>query len=318
MSIYNESEKQIREAIISILNQTFADFELIIIGDNPNRCDLKSIIDNFDDKRIRLYINENNIGLAMCMNKAASLAKSNYYFRMDADDVALPNRFEKEIDILLSGKYDFCYSSYNTINSRSEIIKEAIPESDVMDSDFLHKQIQYGPNIIHHPTVAFTKNIFEKTNGYRNFPCSQDSDLWLRMAEVGCRFYQIGTPLLNYRINENSITNKRWYQQQITCHYIFELSLQRIIKGKDNFSTDNYEKYLRRWKIGKQEEEKKLRTAMNLLQKAESFPIFKKLFFRTYVFVISPVQRRHFIALIIKKILLLLFKSSSIQTIPNQ
>lgn len=308
MSIYNETENQIRESVSSVLSQDFSDFELIIVLDKPERTDVESILEVFNDPRIVFDKNEKNVGLAISMNKAASLAKSNIFVRMDADDVCLPGRFKREIEIIETGKYDFVFSNYDIINDASQIIKEAKVEEDISDSGVLLRMISLDPSVVHHPTVLFTKEIFEKAGHYRNFPCSQDSDLWLRMAENGCRFYKIGQSFLQYRANPNSVTNKRWYQQQLTCHYILELSIQRLIAGTDNYSLENYHQYLQRFRVDDDRAKIELRNAVNLLSESAeasaSNKTLRSLWLRLLVLLSSRVYRRHIYYLFKKKKLL--------------
>lgn len=308
MSIYNETADQIRESVSSILSQDYTDFELIIVLDKPERTDVESVLEEFNDPRIVFDKNEKNIGLALSMNRAASLAKSNIFIRMDADDVCLPGRFKREIEIIETGDYDFVFSNYDIIDDASQLIKEAKLEDDISDTGVLFSMVSLDPSIIHHPTVLFTKDIFEKAGRYRNFPCSQDSDLWLRMAEKGCRFYKIGQSYLRYRANPNSVTNKRWYQQQLTCHYILELSIQRLTKGTDKYSLDNYHQYLQRFKVDDGRAKEKLRRAVNLLSESAeasaSNKMIRSLWLRGQVLLISKVYRRHIYNLLRKKALL--------------
>lgn len=308
MSIYNETAEQIKESVSSVLSQDFKEYELIIVLDNPDRTDVEAVLDCFGDPRIVFLRNDRNIGLAMCVNRAASIAKSEIFIRMDADDISLPGRFKREMDIIESGDYDFVYSNYNDIGTDSHIIRQCNVEEDITDPQVTGKLVSLDPSIIHHPTVMFTKQIFEKAGRYRDFPCSQDSDLWLRMAENGCRFYKLGTPYLNYRVNPNSVTSKRWYQQQLTCHYIFELSLQRLTQGKDDYSLKDYHKYLDKFKVNDENEKSKLKKAVDTLFQAAMVTSqghrVKGLFLRAKVLLISNVYRRHYYNLIRKRLLL--------------
>src|SRR5574344_2819293 len=165
--------------------------------------------------------------------------------------------------------------------------------------------VSLDPSIIHHPTVMFTRAIFERAGEYRDFPCSQDSDLWLRMAENGCRFYKLGQSYLSYRANPNSVTNKRWYQQQLTCHYILELSVQRLTQGKDDYSLENYHQYLKRFKVDDEHAKNRLRKAVNLLSESAlasaSGKKLRSLRLRVQVLLMSDVYRRHIYFLMKKK-----------------
>lgn len=304
MSTYNETESQIRESVESILAQTYSNFELIIINDNPKRDDVKLILDTYNDKRIRFYQNPNNIGLAMSMNKAAELASHEavFYARMDADDIATKDRLEKNYICLSSGNYDLVFSQYYHIDENSNKLNK--PFQKVIADGELTKNI-YLHSVIHHPTVMFTREIFEKVGGYRNFPCSQDLDLWFRMCEAGCRFHMIDEPLLYYRINPNSVSSKKWFRQQLTCNYIFELSIQRLKTGQDSYSIEDYEKYLIAKGIDNPKSEKNLRNCYNDLALAIEYKrngkLFKAAFYRLKAFIESSIKREAYMKFLEKK-----------------
>lgn len=303
MSTYNETESDIRESVESMLRQTFTDYEMIVVNDNPKREDVKAILDSYNDSRIIFYQNPTNIGLAMSMNKAAELAskETNIFARMDSDDIAEPTRLQKNYDVITSGDYDFVCSRYSYIDEKSVNIRKN-DKQVYYKPELLHHAISLDPSIVHHPTVMFTREIFEKTGGYRDFPCSQDADLWLRMAENGCRFYMIDEELVRYRINPNSVSNKKWFQQQLTCNYIFELSMERIRKnGHDSYSIDNYKVYLKEHGAGDITAENRLRNTYKKLGLAQQYrnegKLLIALFLRITAFVESPLMRKHYIQL---------------------
>ena len=119
MSTYKEKEKFLREAIESILNQSFQDFEFIIILDNPDNELHISIIEEYalKDKRIRFYKNETNLGLTQSLNIGLSLAKGKYICRMDADDISENNRIELQ-------KYYLEENNFDLIGGITQIIDE--------------------------------------------------------------------------------------------------------------------------------------------------------------------------------------------------
>lgn len=308
MSVFNETESQIKEAVKSILTQTFSDFELIIIVDNPKREELRNFFFQFEDNRIRYYMNEKNIGLAMSMNKAASLANADIFVRMDSDDVATSDRFEVELNALRKNKADLVFSNYDYIDvdSRPIITKEAAYASS--DQKNWPKSIALRPAEIHHPTVMFKKSIFYKVGGYRNFPCTQDADLWLRMSEYGCSFYKVNQILLHYRVNPASVSCSKWFQQQLTSAYIFELSCKRLVCGYDNFSVENYKKYLDKYGISNPQKEKALREASSILSKSnrclrQRCPLMA-LYYRILAQLKSKIILRHTLYFLFKKVLL--------------
>ena len=100
MSTYKEPIDWIRQSIDSILNQTFSEFEFIIVVDNPKYKELISVLNDYAeaDNRICIMVNENNIGLVKSLNKALSQCNGEYIVRMDADDISLPERIAHQID----------------------------------------------------------------------------------------------------------------------------------------------------------------------------------------------------------------------------
>lgn len=243
MSIYNESEKELNESIASVLNQTYRDFEFIIVNDNPQNEELKTILKKWIniDERIKIIENKRNIGLALSLNKAAEIAKGKYLARMDADDISLKDRFEKQVAYLEKNSYmDLVCSNFYFINDRSQIIDRKF---DYFSTKQLKRLLTVW-NTVHHPTVMMKKTSFLEVGGYRDFPCAQDYDLWLRMLNNNCNFYMLHEKLLKYRIRENSTTSSKRLLQVLTMNYIKQLNKERLKKGFDCYSEANYRNYL--------------------------------------------------------------------------
>lgn len=309
MSVYNESAFLFRESVNSLLCQTFRDFEVIIVCDNPSRKEeVEQIIRSFNDDRLILIWNKSNIGLALSMNKAAEVARADVFARMDADDKALPNRFQKEFDIINRGMADFVFSKYEMIDKDSNPVNKTFTDSLPYYRQEAIPQVLLYRNIIHHPTVMMRRDIFEKVRGYRDFPVSQDFDLWLRMNETGCRFYMINEPLLLYRVNYSGTSKRKWLQQQLTCHYIFKLSYQRLSKGRDSFSKEDYQRYLTQKGNGDEKVTARLKKSEHLLavamKKRSNGKIFQAMALRLFVFATNPILRDYYYYVIKKKILI--------------
>lgn len=247
MSIFNESRDEMQDSIESILNQTFSEFELIIVIDDPLRNDIYSFLqDTYGyENRIRIYKNIENIGLAMSMNKAASLAKANIYARMDADDICEPTRIQEQYSYMRKYKCDLCCTSFVYIDEFGTILGRKVKQ---YTDESLLKFLPYF-NTIHHPTVMMTQNIFECVGGYRDFPCSQDYDLWLRIIEKNAVVHLIDKPLLRYRIRENSVSQSKMVKQYFTIQYIRKLYKERKNNNIDSYSKENYVKYLKKNKV---------------------------------------------------------------------
>lgn len=253
MSVYNESLSDIKTAVESILAQTFKDFEFIIVLDNPNYEEAKQYLENCknEDKRIKLIYNQENIGLAMSMNKAFSLAKGEYLLRMDADDISVPERFDIQFKAISNGNYDLVCSDYDFIDENGDLLNQ---KTSVYTDKQITKLLPYR-NVIHHPTVIMKTETFKDMGGYRNYQCAQDYDLWLRMLIEKCSFHMINQKLLHYRVRKSSTTIKHRYKQVCTRNYI--LSLYKGKKNMQNYSYDGYLEYLAKHKatdMGCQEE----------------------------------------------------------------
>lgn len=252
MSIYNETVDEITEAVNSILNQTFKDFYFVIVIDNPKRKDVKEFLIAFNDSRMKIIINDKNIGLAMCMNLAANQTDTPYLARMDADDISELCRLEKQFEYISNNDYDLVFSQFIYINENGEFDGSY---DNYYEEDSIKKEL-ISTNIIHHPTVMMKRALFESVSGYRDFPCAQDYDLWFRLLEAGGKFHMIKEKLLKYRIREKSVTNEKRELQLATTNYIKRLYWHREKYGYDFYSKNNFWKYIENNNITKDSTEK--------------------------------------------------------------
>lgn len=239
MSCYNEEEKEIRQAIESILNQTFDDFEFIIILDNPKNTKIKKILLEYQkkDKRVKLICNQTNIGLAMSLNKGIASSKYDIIARMDADDISMPERLEKEYNYLKIHENFNCVSSKVIVIDENDNIKECrFPY--FKNNKYIRISLRLG-NFISHPCAMFRKSTFNAVGGYRNFPTTQDYDLWLRFADFGSEFYIFNEYLLKYRERNEGISIKKAYLQFLCQTYIKKMHKERKNNKVDTFSEEN-------------------------------------------------------------------------------
>lgn len=241
MSVYNEHEKELRASIESIIQQTYTDWEMIIVIDNPAYTEAIRIVEFYAnaDKRIKYVVNSENIGLALSMNVAADLAHGEYIARMDADDISVKNRFEIQIEAINNG-YDLVCGSFDTIDEYDHLIKEP---GNYYSDKLIEKLLPYG-NAIHHPTVIMKASLFNQVGQYRNFICAQDYDLWLRLRAANCKFHMVPETILHYRERSSNITSKRKYIQICTTEYIRNLYKQYRSGKGDQYSYQSYIKYL--------------------------------------------------------------------------
>ncbi|QQS26904.1 glycosyltransferase [bacterium] len=200
MSVYN-GEKYLREAIDSILNQTFTDFEFIIINDGSTDNTLK-IIKSYKDPRIVLISRENK-GQALARNAGIALARGKYIAMMDADDISLPERFEKQVDYL-EGHHDIgAVSSFvQNVDSSGKPIGAWEDDVNVKTPEQIRNTIAYKNCFSHAPTIFRAKNI--KHYQYRNIKAAEDYELWLRMISDGIKLAKIPEFLYLYRQHDSS------------------------------------------------------------------------------------------------------------------
>ena len=95
MTVYKESEEELKESFESIINQTYKNFEVIVVNDGSS--DKTDEIEQYNDERVKIIVNEKNIGLPLSLNKALDVATGDYYARMDSDDISTLDRFEKQL-----------------------------------------------------------------------------------------------------------------------------------------------------------------------------------------------------------------------------
>ncbi|MCY9140973.1 glycosyltransferase [Peribacillus frigoritolerans] len=252
MSVYNETKSELSTSIDSILNQTYQNFEFIIVNDNPQNNLIREIINSYakQDERIKAIFNEQNIGLAASLNKAASVAIGEYYLRMDADDISELHRIERQLRKIKEYDYDLVCSDYYFIDENGNLLDR---EVKIFNNDNIIRMLP-KQNVIHHPTVLMKSKVFHDLNGYRNFPCAQDYDLWLRMVANKYTIHMIPEKLLYYRIRKNSITGKNKLKQMQTIKYIRMIFKDYQKTGIDQYNYSNYIDFLK-----KVEDEKTIR-----------------------------------------------------------
>lgn len=219
MSTYKEDENLLREAIESILSQTYRNFEFIIILDNPKNELHKKVIQLYaeQDERIRFYSNNSNMGLTASLNRGLSLARGEYICRMDADDVSLPSRLEKQIVYLETNHFDLIGGITQMIDEKGNTIYSI--KNIPTDYEKIKKVLRYG-QCIAHPTWLGKKSVFMKLGGYRNMPLCEDYDFTLRAVLSGFKVSNLNETVLKYRMTSNSISRSNLYEQYLYMTYI--------------------------------------------------------------------------------------------------
>ena len=183
MAVYN-GEKYLAEAIDSILGQTFRDFEFIIVDDGSTDRTIE-LLTSFAtrDERIRIIANEKNIGLAESLNSAIEIAQGELIARMDADDISLPDRFEKQVEFLSNhSTVRIIGGSLIQIDELGNKQGRLVPPSS---SSLIRWNMLLGNGIIaSHPSVMMDKDFIQDLGGYGDFRAAQDFELWSRTFDM--------------------------------------------------------------------------------------------------------------------------------------
>lgn len=207
MPVYNESIHNLHDSINSILNQTYKNFEYIIVDDNPANNSIKNYIKKRaqQDSRIRLVFNQHNLKLTKSENKGIRLAKGKYIARIDADDVAYKNRLSNQLIFCIKNDLDISSSNISLINDNDQVTrKSTFHTTNIINQRKVKKIMEYG-NIAVGPTFFFNKNIYYKIGKYRNFN-GEDYDLVARFLIKGYTYGFQSDPLIYKRLRRSSIT----------------------------------------------------------------------------------------------------------------
>lgn len=231
LPVYN-AEKYVCESIDSILNQTFKDFELIILNDGSTDRSAEIINQYLSlDSRIKIIHNKENIGLIATLNKGIDLAKGKFIARMDADDVSLPMRFQKQIEFLnQNNSIDIIGTSYEKFGNDNKTIHLTTNPKQIEIELLFH-------NPICHPSVMLrTKSIIEANLKFESdFIHNEDWAFWLAALSKGLKIANIPDVLLKYRCEGQNITvkNKHTIKDRFINLYSFYLNPLFKIKNFD-------------------------------------------------------------------------------------
>ncbi len=221
MSVYN-GEDYLEETLDSICNQTFKDWELVAINDCSTDTTL-SILERYasSDERIKVHTNEVNLRLPASLNKALTLAQGKYIARMDADDICLPDRFEKQYAFMEKNS-DVALSSCRFMTLKNGVYTSGGGGSRC-DSDFIKARLLLT-NPILHPGVIAKAEVIKELKYSTNVTCTEDLELWTRFAKAGYKIQIQPEYLMIYRLHEKQITQTsldRQYKEVAKIHHDF-------------------------------------------------------------------------------------------------
>lgn len=231
---YN-SERFLREAIDSILNQTFTDFEYIIWNDGSTD-KTEEIVKSYNDPRIRYFKTENQ-GVGSAAHAACAVAKGEYIARLDDDDICFPQRLEKEVYFLDT------HPDYVLVSCLFEYIDEHDRVFGQCVYPCTSKAIKKRLNILHSGAV-YRKSAYEQCGGYVNVRMGLDKILWGRMAKYG-KYANLPEILVQYRIQHLSIGRKL---REPNYNNILGMLMTKIIND-DKVNPEDVAVYNKVWKM---------------------------------------------------------------------
>lgn len=247
MPVYN-AQKYLREAIESILNQTFTDFEFIIIDDGSSDHS-QDIVKYYSDPRIRFYINEQNMGIAATLNRGLELATGEYIARMDSDDISLPERFEKQVSYMdVHQKVAVCATGIRLFGAQNgERVFSATHAQLKVDLLF--------NSCFAHPTVMMRRSVVGCKFKYNEaFSAMEDYALWVEVSREH-ELASIDDVLLMYRVHPSQVTQNRpkeyLEQEKLLKHRLLielgmddEEKVATFVSQRDTFSSSEKRDYI--------------------------------------------------------------------------
>lgn len=242
MPVYN-GEMYLREAIDSILHQTFTDFEFLIINDGSID-NSEAIILSYEDSRIRYEKNESNLKLITTLNKGIDLANGKYIVRMDADDISNPDRIEKQVAFLEKNPEVGISGSWFTAFGD---VQESLCKYKENHQEILFKMF-YQCHFCH-PSLIIRKKVFDdmKSPFNTHYIHAEDYELYFQLSKKW-KFHNLQESLLKYRIHNSSVSKQHEDIQNANSIKIKKLFFSRILTNisKDElhaFEALNYQNY---------------------------------------------------------------------------
>lgn len=230
MSVYN-GEDYLREAVESVLNQTFTDWELIVINDCSTD-GTADILADFAarDARVKVYPNEVNLRLPSSLNRALTIVQGKYVARMDADDICLPDRLEKQY-AFMEANPDIALSSCRFMTWKKGVISSG-GCGGRNDADAI-KALLLVTNPILHPGIIAKAEVIKELCYDKTFTCTEDMELWTRFVLAGHKVEVQAEYLMIYRLHEKQITETTLEKQKREVTAIQKKYMAKLLEGMD-------------------------------------------------------------------------------------
>ena len=206
--IYNTEPEHLRQAIESILNQTFTDFEFIILNDSPWNTEIEDIVLAYKDARIKYVKNDKNIGISKSRNKLLSLASGEYLAIFDHDDISLPTRLEKQVDFLDKNPM------VGLVSSNTEWFPGHHKTNHPSDNLEIKKHLMFADVVAHTAMMVRKSVLYDNNIKYEEqYSPAEDYKLVLTLVDY-TMFHNIPEVLVRYRFLETNTTHRQWAKMQ--------------------------------------------------------------------------------------------------------
>jgi glycosyltransferase involved in cell wall biosynthesis len=204
--VFNPHPVYFRQAIDSVLSQSFTDFEVIVVED-PSGSSGQAVLSGIADPRLHYILNDQRTSLPRQHNRGLALARGRFICRFDADDVCEPNRLEQELAFLQAHPdIDVVGSCLTIIDQHGAVVGARRYPLD--HDDILRTIRRFNP--IANSTVMFRREVYERFGGWRDSELpAQDYEWYSRLAAGGARFANLATPLVRYRLHGGSIKSSQ-------------------------------------------------------------------------------------------------------------
>ena len=238
MPVYNSNLAYLKETIESVLNQSFSDFEFLILNDSPENAELENFILNYaqKDSRIKYHKNPRNLGISLSRNRLIKLAQGEFLAVIDHDDISVKERFEKQINFLQANAEVGVVGGFAKLISNGKIL--SFPTKDLE----IRLSLMFVAGMFH-PTTMIRASILHAANAHYNelYSFGEDSKLWLDLLN-STKFANLPEPLIFYRNFENTTQKSQVALKAIWAalrHYnethhseLFALANERCVKIK--------------------------------------------------------------------------------------
>jgi len=214
LPVYN-GQAYLKQAIDSILNQSYQNFELVIVNDGSSDGSLE-LIASYTDKRIVL-INQDNTGLPCALNRAINEAKGQYLARHDADDVSLPTRFEKQLRLMEAQDLDFCGCNIVMMDGSGKLMQEInMPTTPDLITITIGCTVPFA-----HGSVMMRKSFLDQHSlRYRQGSSTEDYELWCEAYHLGAHFGNVDQVLFHYRDFSTSLSKVNAKKMKAHTHQL--------------------------------------------------------------------------------------------------